>query len=213
MTPQLTRRRLLQAVAAAAVVLPVVEPGSAYASGSVQRDTLDAWADTVVPGVKRSATDRAIAGAAPGPGAVQAGSWDLYNDPEVGLAAVLPGLVAAINTEAIAYAGTHKIVLDVRVPAFVSLDFAARTAVVEALVAGTGVVQLVWYALVALAMLAFHTAAQLDTAQAIRQGHPGLTWIGFPAPNADQIWRFPDFSYEQVLAAVHPLTTASGSPA
>lgn len=42
MTPQLTRRRLLQAVAAAAVVLPVVEPGSAYASGSVQRDTLDA---------------------------------------------------------------------------------------------------------------------------------------------------------------------------
>ena len=44
MTPRLSRRRLLQAVAAAAVVLPIVEPGSAYAGGDIQRDTLDALA-------------------------------------------------------------------------------------------------------------------------------------------------------------------------
>jgi hypothetical protein len=213
MTLRLSRRRLLQAVTAASAILPVVEPGSAFAGGDIQRDTLDAWADTIVPGEKRSAADRVVAGATAGPGAVQAGSYDLYRDPDVGLAPVLPGLVALINAEALSYAAAHGKLLDFRVPPFVALDFQSRTAVAESLLAGTGVVQLIWYALAALAMLAFHTAGHLDTAAAIRAGHPGLAWIGFPAPNADGIWRFPDFSYGLDLAPLHPLTTATGNPA
>jgi hypothetical protein len=62
-------------------------------------------------------------------------------------------------------------------------------------------------------MLAFHTAGHLDTAAAIRAGHPGLAWLGFPAPDPDGIWRFPDFSYRSELAELHPLTTSTGNPA
>jgi len=211
--PQLSRRRLLQAVAAASAVLPLVAPDSAYAGTSIQRDTLEAFADTVVPGAKRFAGDRVVAGATAGPGAVDAGAWLLYNDPDVGLAAVLPGLVAAINTEATGYALTHHQVLDIRVPPFVALDFEARTAVVGQLLRGSGVVQLLWYAVAAMAMLAFHTAGHLDTATAVRSGHPGLAWLGFPTPDPDGIWRVPDFSYRQELAALHPLTTSTGTPA
>jgi hypothetical protein len=126
---------------------------------------------------------------------------------------VLPGLVALINTEATGYALTHGKLLDVRVPPFVALDFAGRTAVAGLLLRGSGVVQLVWYAVAAMAMLAFHTAGHLDTAAAVRQGHPGLAWLGFPEPDPDGIWRFPDFSYRQELAALHPSTTSGGHPA
>jgi hypothetical protein len=213
MTPTLSRRRLLQAVAAAAVLLPVVEPGSAYAGVELQRDTLDAWADTIVPGEKRYAGDRVVAGACAGPGAVQAGAWDLYRDPAVGVALVLPGLVALLNTEAARYAVTHGRVLDLRVPPFVALSFGDRTAVASALLDGNNAVELLWYALAALAMLAFHTAGHLDTAAAVRAGHPGLAWLGFPAPDADGLWRFPEFGYGRALARLHPQTTATGHPA
>jgi hypothetical protein len=63
-----------------------------------------------------------------------------------------------------------------------------------------------------MALLAFHTAAQFDTATAVRAGHPGLAWIGFPMPDRDGLWRFPRFSYERQLAREHPATTASGNP-
>jgi hypothetical protein len=92
------------------------------------------------------------------------------------------------------------------------LPFAHRTGLaLELLAPGRGD-QLLWYALAAMAMLAFHTAAQLDTADAIRAGHPGLAWIQFPAPDADGLWRFPDFSYGRALARLHPATTSTGNP-
>jgi hypothetical protein len=211
--PDLSRRRLLQAVAAAAVVLPVVRPGDAYAGVTIQRDTLEAWADTVVPGERRFPGDRVVLGAAPGPGAVQAGALALFRDPDVGLAAALPGLVALINAEATGYALTQGKRLDLRDPPFVALDFPSRTAVVERLVRGSGVVQLLWYAMVAMPLLAFHTAGHLDTAAAVRAGHPGLAWLGFPQPGPDGLWRFPEFSYGRPLARTHPSTTPTGHPA
>lgn len=213
MMPPLSRRRVLQAAAAAAAVLPFVAPDSAYAGIAIQRDTLEAFADTVVPGQKRFVGDRVVAGATSGPGAVDAGAWQLYTDPDVGLVVALPALVALINTEATTYALTHRQRLDVTVPPFVALDFAGRTAVVTKLLGGTGVVQLLWYAVAAMAMLAFHTAGHLDTATAIRDGHPGLVWLGFPDPDPDGIWRFPEFSYRRELAALHPRTTDGGQPA
>ncbi len=214
--PRLSRRRLLQAVAAAAVVLPVLSPGDASASADITRDTMEAWADTIVPGEKRFPLDRAVLGAAPGPGAVQAGAWTLYQDPDIGLAGVLPALVTLINTEAATWATLHGqagSLLDLTQPAFVNLDLRGRTAVVQELLQGEGVVQLLWYALAAMAMLAFHTAGHLDTATAVRGRHPGLAWLGFPDPDPDGIWRFPDFSYRRALARPHPRTTANGHPA
>jgi hypothetical protein len=217
----ITRRHaiaLAAAAVAAASALPLVADarpaGAATDTGTdIDRLTLEAWADTIVPGQKRTAADRAVAGACAGPGAVQAGVWELMNDSEVGLAPVLPVLVTLLNAEAATYALTHRVWLDLTVPPFVALPFAHRTDVALQLLDPARVDQLLWYALAAMAMLAFHTAAQLDTAAAIRAGHPGLAWIEFPAPDADGLWRFPDFSYRRALAPVHPATTSTGNPA
>jgi hypothetical protein len=73
--------------------------------------------------------------------------------------------------------------------------------------------QLFWFALAGLVFLAYHTAGYLSTAEAVRQGHPGLKAIGFPAPDRDGLWRFPQFSYRRKLAKLHPRTTKSGQPA
>jgi hypothetical protein len=208
----ISRRRVLQLVAAALATLPLITDGTPAGAEDIDRITLEAWSDTIVPGEKRSATDRAIAGACAGPGAVQAGVWDLMNDPDVGLAPALAALVALLNTQATGYALTHHLRLDVTVPPFVALPFAARTALALQLLNPKRVDQLLWYALAAIPMLAFHTAAQLDTAAAVRAGHPGLAWIQFPMPDADGLWRFPDFSYRLALADLHPATTSTGNP-
>jgi enediyne biosynthesis protein E8 len=62
-------------------------------------------------------------------------------------------------------------------------------------------------------MLAFHTAGHLSTADAVRSGHPGLAWLDFPLPDADGLWRYPEFSYRRELATTHPATTSTGQPA
>ena len=210
----ITRRQVLQLVAAAVATVPLLTdaPRAGAADTSIDRLTLEAWADTIVPGEKRSVGDHAIAGACAGPGAVQAGVWDLMNDPDVGLAPVLPALVALLDTAATAYAVTHRVRLDVTVPPFVALPFEHRTALALQLLAPSRPDQLLWYALAAMAMLAFHTAAHLDTAAAVRAGHPGLAWIQFPMPDADGLWRFPDFSYRRALASLHAATTSTGNP-
>ena len=220
MLPDLSRRRLLQAVAAGAAAIPLLEltEGAAFAARSDvlpvdDRATLEAWSDTIVPGARRRPGDRAIAGAARGPGAVQAGAWTLLNDPAVGIAPALPALSAGLNAEAVRQAAAAGLVLDPTVPPLVALPFRHRTALAERLLGGTGKDQVVWYALAAIAMLAFHTAAHLDTAAAVRAGHPGLAWLRFPQPDADGLWRFEHFSYGRALARRHPRTTAGGHPA
>src|SRR5439155_14831602 len=85
--------------------------------------TLEAFADTLIPGEKRSPLDRAIAGAVTGPGAVQAGALDLMNFPAAGTGPALPALAAGLNAHATQFAAQHAIVLDPTVPPFVSLDF------------------------------------------------------------------------------------------
>ena len=47
----------------------------------------------------------------------------------------------------------------------------------------------------------------------ISGGHPGLTAIGFPSPDDDGLWRFPDHSYGRPLARPHPATVGAGHPA
>ena len=94
-----------------------------------------------------------------------------------------------------------------------ALPFGRRTALALRLLGGSGRDQVLWYALAAIAMLAFHTAAHLDTAAAVRGGHPGLAWLRFPAPDADGLWRYEHFSYRRRLARRHPRTTTTGQPA
>jgi len=125
-----SRRKLLQIAAAAALTVPLAQLRSPMATAAPApalpdpvTQTLEAWSDTMIPGAKRSPGDRAIAGAAAGPGAVQAGAIALMNFPAVGLAPALPGLAAGLNTEATTYAASHGVVLDPTVPPFVALPF------------------------------------------------------------------------------------------
>ncbi|MEC3976930.1 DUF5987 family protein [Amycolatopsis sp. H20-H5] len=175
--------------------------------------TLEAFADTILPGEKRFPEDRAIAGAAPGPGAVEAGALELLHTPATGVTAGLEYLVVALNSHATAYAKENGVELDDTVPPFVALSFSDRTALVGRLTAPGHPEKDGWVALALFCNMAYDSAAHLHTADAIAAGHPGLLAMGWRAPDADGLWRFPRYGYGRKLAEVHPDTTPSGSPA
>lgn len=175
--------------------------------------TLEAFADTIIPGEKRWPGDRAVAGVSAGGGAVTAGAVELLREPAAGIAGALDSLVVALNEHARGYAGARRLDLDGSVPPFVALPFADRTALVQTLTAPDHPEKEVWVALVMFSNMAFDTGAHRGTIEALDDGHPGLLAIGFERPNPDGVWRFPQFSYRRRLADLHPDTTPTGSPA
>ncbi|WP_263101385.1 DUF5987 family protein [Kitasatospora sp. DSM 101779] len=213
----LDRRGLLKALAAATAVLAVGRPGTAPArAGDLNpwtTQSLEAFADTLVPGQRRHPGDLPIAGAVTGPGAVQAGAVQVLTSPDLPLGPWLPEIAGLLDARALARAATHLLWLPPGWPPFVGLPFDHRTALVTGLFEPGEVDRPVWQVLALLVGLAFDTAAHRHTADALAAGHPGLAWIGFPPPDADGLWRFPEHSYNRPLAGLHPRTTASGSPA
>jgi hypothetical protein len=175
-----------------------------YDNTPAMTQTLEAYADTLIPGEKRFPDDRAIAGVVTGPGAVQGGAIAMMNFAPIGLSPLLPILAFGVNLAAVLYAVSQEIVLDSTVPPFVSLDFPSRTALMIELLDPSNKNQGPFAGLAAFAFVAFNTAGYLPTVEAISEGHPGLTAIGFPPPNSDGKWRFPEFSYQQFLAKPHP---------
>lgn len=174
--------------------------------------TLEAFADTIVPGEKRSPADRAIAGATTGAGAVAAGAIELLELPAPGIAAGLDNLTQMLNEHARAWAAEREVSLDESVPPFVGLPFEHRTALVQTLLTPGHPEKDGWVVLALFSNMAFDSAAHLHTADAIAAGHPGLAAMGFAHPDADGLWRFPEYSYRRRLASPHPDTTPSGSP-
>ena len=218
---RVSRRQLLGLATAAYVawqIGPWPERLAAFAGspGGTTSDavttTLEAFADTLIPGQKRYDGDYAVAGVMRGPGAVQAGAVDLMWFPQAAIGPALPGLATMLNTRGSAYAAQHRRVLDPTLPPFVALNFADRTQLLLELLDPTAQDYLVWWALAAMPFLAYHTAGHLHTVDAVRRGHPGLRAIGFPHPDADGLWRFPHFSYRRRLARSHPRTTVNGNP-
>lgn len=216
-----SRRRLLQLATTAFVAwqaAPWADRLLAYAGdpGGTTSDavttTLEAFADTLIPGAKRYDGDYAVAGAARGPGAVQAGALDLMWFPQAAIGPLLPALAATLDARASAYAVQHQLAVDATLPPLVALSFADRTRLLLELLDPSAEDYLAWWALAAMPFLAFHTAGHLPTAYAVRHGHPGLRWIGFPRPDGDGLWRFPQFSYGRRLAHSHPGTTRGGNP-
>ncbi|SEO47109.1 DUF5987 family protein [Actinacidiphila rubida] len=221
------RRDVVTALTATLTALAagqVIRPGAADALGSTggraeaageswTTQTLEAFADTLIPGQRRYPGDLAVAGAVTGPGAVQAGVVDVLTSPDLPLAPLLPEIAALLDARAVAYALDHLVLLPVTSPPFVGLSFAQRTDLVAGLFRPGTPDRPVWQILGLVTGLAFDTAATLDTAQAVAAAHPGLAWLHFPPPDADGLWRFPQFSYGRALADTHPATTASGSPA
>src|SRR3954468_18861768 len=162
---RLTRRALLlrtAAIAAASTICPMpIAVPSAFGQTMdhpAVTQTLEAFADTLIPGEKRFPADRAIAGVVSGAGAVQAGALEMMNFPAVGFQAVLPGLALTLNLRALLYAVEHRIVLSLTVPPFVELDFASRTALLVQILDSDGPEQAAFSALASVAFVAYHTA-------------------------------------------------------
>jgi enediyne biosynthesis protein E8 len=176
--------------------------------------TLEAFADTIVPGDKRWPGDRSVAGVVTDAGAVQAGAIEVLRMPASGLTdAILTQLATMLNGHAETVAVDSGLTLDSSVPQFVALPYARRIALVAMLTAPGHPERDGWVLLAQLSTMAYDTAAHMHTVDAIATGHPGLTAMGFSKPDADGLWRFPAYSYRRRLADVHPATTASGSPA
>jgi enediyne biosynthesis protein E8 len=175
--------------------------------------TLEAFADTIIPGEKRSPDDHAIAGVSEGGGAVVCGALELLEHPATGVTAGLPYLAVSLNGHAANYAQEHGIELDPELPAFVSLNYEQRAAVIQILTTPGHPEKDGWVLLALFSNMAFDVAPHKSTIDALEEGHPGLLAMGFERPNEDGLWRFKDFSYGRDMARRLPNTTPSGSPA
>jgi hypothetical protein len=161
--------------------------------------TLQAVADTMIPGRKADRTDlgneihpKAIAGVHPEPGAVQADALLLFHDARIGFDALEPPFLSELQTRSLTRGGQ-----------FLDLTFDKRVAVcIDGLSASNPTV-LVWEAVAAVAFAAFLAAATqenatIDTASGLQvMGHPGT------APNG-----YADYSYGKKLSRE---LTANGS--
>jgi enediyne biosynthesis protein E8 len=174
--------------------------------------TLEAYADTIIPGEKRHPEDHAIAGVSEGGGSVAAGALQLLEDPASGVAAGLPYLAQAVNGHAQAYAQEHGRELDPELPAFVALSYEDRAEIIAALTKPGHPERDGWILLAQFCSMAYDIAPHRHTLEALEEGHPGLTALGLSKPDADGFWRFKDFSYGRKLANIRPDTTPSGSP-
>lgn len=174
--------------------------------------TLEAYADTIIPGERRGPTDRAVAGAVNGGGAVASGAVELMASPEGGLAGVLDSLAEGLNQHARDYAARTGLEPDPTVPPFVALEFVDRLALAGELLGPGHPEQDLWVALAMFSVMAWDTGAHMHTVDALASAHPGLTAMGFMPPDPDGTWRFPRFSYGRALAALHPRTTPRGDP-
>ncbi len=161
----LTRRGFLQragTLGVGALVLSAVpvarelvaaDPARAQLAGLPADATLQAFADTMIPGRRAERTDlgdeihpQAIAGVDPEPGAVEADALALYHHPKVGFDALAPAFLADLTAKT----GSDP---------FISLDFERRTAVCVAGLSFANPARVVWEAAAAVPFTAFCAAA------------------------------------------------------
>jgi hypothetical protein len=180
---------VLSALPVAERVLGAVSP--AAAAPTVPDATLQAFADTLIPGLRAARTDlgneihpQAIAGVHPEPGAVQADALLLYHDPRIGFDAIEPAFLSELSSRSLPRGGQ-----------FLDLPFADRVEVcLEGLDPGNSSIQL-WEAAAAVPFTAFLAAAtqrfaKIDTASGYQvMGHPGTARQGYA-----------QFSYQRVLS-------------
>ncbi|MDA3646990.1 DUF5987 family protein [Saccharopolyspora indica] len=193
--------------------MPVQPSGADDREHRVRTTTLEAFADTILPGAKRSADDPAVAGVAADAGSVEAGAIELLEWSATGVHDGLDFFATTLNERAAERAAERGTGLDPSVPAFAALDHADRRALVAELTSPGHPEKEFWVSLALFCNMAFDSAAHLHTAEAIAAGHPGLAAMGISNPDADGLWRFPAYSYGRKLAEPHPDTTPSGSPA
>jgi hypothetical protein len=179
--------RLLEAApAAAAAGVP------SLAGIPVADATLQAFADTLLPGRRASRTDlgdpidpRAIAGVDAEPGAVEADALRLYHDPLIGFDALEPAFLADLSARAL-QAGRG---------AFLLLSYEQRVRTVLAGLDFSNPTRTLWEAAAAVPFTAFCGAA--EHALGTSENASGYRVMGYPGatPNG-----YLDFSYGRPLS-------------
>lgn len=196
----LVARALPAATAAAATgAVGTGAPAATATTTSLSDATLQALADTIVPGRHATVTQSggaidplAIAGADPLPGAVEADALALFHHPEIGFDALAPALLAELETRSLALGGP-----------FLQLGFAQRTQVCMAGLDFANPTRTIWEAAAAVPFVAFCAAPLLvnaSDAQAI-----GYRVMGLPGT---ALHGYGDYSYGRRLARER---TANGS--
>jgi hypothetical protein len=188
---------VLSALPAADRILAAAAP--AEAAADLADGTLQAVADTLIPGRRATLTDlgheihpKAIAGVHPEPGAVEADALAVFHDPLIGFDALEPAFLSEVTTRSLTRGGQ-----------FLDLTFQRRVAVCVDGFSPSNPSVVVWEAAAAVAFAAFMAAAAqpnatIDTASGYQvMGYPGT------APNG-----YADYSYRQKLSREY---TTNGS--
>lgn len=202
MTAPITRRDLLARAAATGLAATVASavplardlglPGPAFAADPNTADaTLQAFADTMIPGRKATRTDlgatihpQAIAGVDPLPGAVETDALGLYHHPLTGFDVLEAPFLADLEVRSLNAGGT-----------FLSLPFDKRVEVCTAGLSFDNGARLVWEAAAGISFIAFCAAALIEEQTAAKAS--GYRVMGLPgaAPNG-----YRDFSYGRKLS-------------
>jgi hypothetical protein len=186
---------LLGAAALIASAVPVAErilaADPALAAVSTDDATLQAFADTIIPGRKAEKTDLgdevhpdAIAGVDDEPGAVEADVLRLYHHPLTGFDAIEPVFLAELSTRSLQHGGQ-----------FLSLDFDTRTAVVLGALSFDNQDRVLYEAAAAVPFTAFCAAAVHEVGTS--KNASGYRVMGYPGA-APQGYR--RYSYGRKLA-------------
>jgi hypothetical protein len=175
--------------------LPVAElitPDAALADVNLDDATMQAFADTIIPGRKAAKTDLgdeihplAIAGVDAEPGAVEADTLRLYHHPLTGFDALEPAFLTDLYTRALSQGGP-----------FLSLSYEKRVAVLEPALAYDNPERVLFEAAAAVPFTAFCAAAVHPVGT--DKNASGYRVMGYPgaAPNGYQR----TFSYRKRLA-------------
>ena len=199
---ELSRREFMRragALGAGALVLsalPVAErmiaADPALAAVSIDDATLQAFADTMIPGRKAARTDlgdeihpQAIAGVDKRPGAVEADSLRVFHDPLVGFAALTGPFLTDLSTRSLQQGN----------PSFLLLDFKARTRVCKQALSFSNPDRVLYEAAAAIPFTAFCAAAEHPIGTS--RNASGYRVMGYPgaAPNG-----YAGFSYRRKLS-------------
>ena len=207
---ELSRREFVRragALGAGALVLsalPIAErmiaADPALAAVSIDDATLQAFADTLIPGRKAARTDlgdeihpQAIAGVDKRPGAVEADALRVYHDPLVGFPALAGPFLADLSTRSLQQGN----------PAFLLLDFDQRTQVCLQALSFSNPDRVLYEAAAAVPFTAFCAATEHPIGTS--RNASGYRVMGYPgaAPNGHR-----RFSYRRKLSVER---TRSGS--
>lgn len=169
----------------------------AYAADPTLDDaTLQAFADTILPGRTATTTDLgdpihplAIAGVDPDPGAVEADALRLFHHPLIGFDALEPAFLSELSVRSLPLAG-----------AFLTLPYDKRVQVVLAGLDFNNPTRLLWEAATAVPFTAFCCAAVHPYGNS--ENASGYRVMGYPGggPNAAPVMYPYSFSYRRKLA-------------